>query len=52
LLIRHPVHNRLTIMDLAHFVGSTRVVQYSLSDSGLTCINVGNDANVSHLTDR
>ncbi len=51
LFINHPVHNRLTIMDLADFMGSTGVVQNSLGDSGFAGINVSNDAEVSDVVD-
>ena len=47
LLLLHPVHDRVAIMHFAQLVGKTSVKQHSLGGRGLTCIDVGHDADIA-----
>jgi hypothetical protein len=47
LFLRHPVHGSGAIVYFADFVADTRVVQYALSGSGFTGVNVCSNTNVS-----
>ena len=52
LLLRHPVHGRGAFMHFTDFVGTAGVVKDALSRSGLTGIDVGHDADISHFVER
>jgi hypothetical protein len=47
LLLRHPVHRRGALVDLAHLVGAARVVEDALGRRGLARIDVGHDPDVA-----
>ncbi len=49
LLLHHPVHDGLAIVDLADFVRLARVVKNAFRRSCLTCIDVSHDADVAQL---
>ncbi len=51
LLLRHPVHLRLAVVDLADLVDLARVVQEALGDRGLARVDVRDDADVASLVD-
>ena len=46
LLLRHPVHRRGALVDLAHLVGASGVVEDPLGRRGLARIDVGHDPDV------
>jgi hypothetical protein len=46
------IHDGLTIMDLSNFMGSSGVEEEALRCRRLACIDVGNNANVSHSLER
>ena len=52
LLLNHPVHGGGAIVDLADLVGLAGVVKDSLGGRGLTGIDVGHDADVTHVLER
>jgi hypothetical protein len=47
-LLRHPVHGRLALVDLADLVNAARVKQKALGDGGLAGVDVRDDADVAH----
>ncbi len=47
-LLLHPIHRGGTLVYFANLVGDTRVVENSLSHSGLASINVRNNSNVTN----
>ena len=47
LLLLHPVHDGSALVDLAHLVGATGVVEDALGRGGLPGIDVGHDADVA-----
>ena len=49
LLLLHPVHGRGALVRFAQLVIHARVVQNTLCGSGLSCINVGHDADISRI---
>lgn len=49
LLLLHPVHGRGTLVRFAQLVVHTCVVQNALCRGGLSCINVGHDADISRI---
>jgi hypothetical protein len=49
LLLLHPVHDRGTLVDLAHLVGAAGVVEDALGGRRLAGIDVGHDADVACL---
>ena len=51
LLLDHPVHRRLAVMDLAQPMGSTREVEDALGDGGLAGIYVGREPDVPDSAD-
>ena len=46
LLLRHPVHRRRALVDLAHLVGAAGVVEDPLGRRGLARVDVGHDPDV------
>ena len=52
LLLLHPVHGGSAFMDFADLVGSARVIQDALGRGGLTGIDMGGDADISHPLER
>ena len=46
LLLRHPVHHRGALVDLAHLVGAAGVVEDPLGRRGLARVDVGHDPDV------
>jgi hypothetical protein len=52
LLLRHPVHRRGALVDLAHLVGAARVVEDPLGRRGLARIDVGHDPDVPDAVER
>jgi hypothetical protein len=49
LLLLHPVHHRGSLVDLAHLVGATRVVENPLGGRGLPGVDVRHDPDVAGL---
>ena len=47
LLLLHPVHGGRALVGLANLVIDARIVQNALRRGGLSCINVGHDADIS-----
>ena len=47
LLLRHPVHHRGALVDLAHLVGAARVEEDPLGRRGLARVDVGHDPDVA-----
>jgi hypothetical protein len=47
-LLRHPVHLRLAVVDLADLVDAPGVVEEALGHCGLAGVDVGDDADVAH----
>ena len=45
--LRHPVHLRFTIVNLADLVDAAGVIQEALGDRGLARVDVGHDADVA-----
>ena len=52
LLLGHPVHRGRALVDLAHLVGATRVVEDPLGRRGLARIDVGHDPDVPDAVER
>ena len=52
LLLNHPVHGGGAIVDLTDLVGLAGVVKDALGSGGLTGIDVGHDADVTHVLER
>ena len=52
LLLRHPVHRRGALVDLAHLVGAARVVEDALRRRGLARVDVGHDPDVADAVER
>ena len=52
LLLLHPVHGGGAFMDFADLVSAARVIQDALGGRGFTGIDVGHDADISHLFER
>ena len=52
LLLRHPVHRRRALVDLAHLVGAAGVIEDALGRRRLARINVGHDPDVPGLLER
>jgi len=52
LLLRHPVHRRGALVDLAHLVGPARVVKDPLRRGGLARVDVGHDPDVADAVER
>ena len=52
LLLRHPVHRRGALVDLAHLVGAAGVVEDPLGRRGLARIDVGHDPDVPDAVER
>jgi len=49
LFLGHPVHGRLPVVDLAHPVYLSGVVEYALGHRGLARVDVGDESHVSYL---
>ena len=49
LFFGHPIHDRLTVMDLPDFIGFAGIIEDALGQSGLAGIDVGHNADVSYL---
>jgi hypothetical protein len=49
LLLDHPVHGGLAVMDFSHLVHAPGVIEDPFGDRRLPCINVGNDTDVACL---
>ena len=52
LLLRHPVHRRGALVDLAHLVGAAGVVEDPLGRRRLARIDVGHDPDVPDAVER
>ncbi len=52
LLLLHPVHGGGAFMDFADLVRAARVIQDALGGGGLTGIDMGRDADISHPLER
>ena len=50
LLIWHPVHDGFTIVDFTDSVGTAGVIKNPLGDRRLSGINMGNDADIAHVS--
>ena len=48
-LLFHPIHNRLSFMHFADFMGYARVKQHTLGNSCFTGVDVGYDPEISGL---
>ena len=49
LLLLHPIHGGRTIMDFAHLVGDTGVVEDSLGGRSLAGIDMGHNSDISNF---
>jgi len=47
LLLLHPIHGGVAVVDLAHFIGLTGIVEDAFSRRRLAGINVSHDANIT-----
>ena len=52
LLLRHPVHDRCALVDLAHLVGAAGVVEDPLGRRRLARVDVGHDPDVADALER
>ena len=52
LLLRHPVHDRCALVDLAHLVGAAGVVEDPLRRRRLAGVDVRHDPDVAHAVER
>ena len=52
LLLRHPVHRRGALVDLAHLVGAAGVVEDPLGRRRLARVDVGHDPDVADALER
>src|SRR3712207_7740189 len=52
LLLLHPVHRGRALVDLAHLVGASRVVEDPLGRRRLARVDVGHDPDVAGLLER
>ena len=51
-LLLHPVHHGLALVHLADLVRDARVEEHALGSGGLSCVDVGNDTEVSNFIER
>jgi hypothetical protein len=47
LLLGHPIHDRLTVVNLPYLLGNAGVKQDALASSRLTSVNMSDNANVA-----
>ena len=51
LLIRHPIHHRLPVMDFTYFMGAPGIIQNTLGHRRFAGINVGDNVDVAYILD-
>ena len=49
LFLGHPVHRSRSVVNLAHFVSNTCIIQYTLRSRGFTRVYVSHNADVSRI---